>query len=467
MKNSIFKKIFQTSIVIVFFVLITMFINVSAEEKPAFTFEKKAITDVVVKELNIPAKFNFSITNNNIFADYFSVYSLVYLRITPATPIYINPGETKNFVLTALPFGWLKEKGVYSIEYYIKSEKGGYVVDNLIIKVLSLSETLFVKVPETIERDASQIVIEITNKENIDLGEAQLFLDSQLFSATKNITIGPKSKQNITLELEPTKIKIARAGDYPIKIIFFLNKEYNYTVESKITLLEQVNIVTQESSQLRFFGFKKTIIKKNDGNTARLVTIELVKGRFERAFSYFNIPPTIERPSLLITTLVWQRQLEPGESLVVEATTDYTLLVIILAALIILVVTLYLKKRPRVIVKKKAIRIRAKGGEFALKLILFVKNIGGEVKDVVLVDRIPSMVKLYERFNVKPDKIERNKLEWNLGSLMPNEERVFSYIIYSKVVPVGSIELPRAVLYYTDKKRKACYSNKLFIAVHS
>lgn len=442
-------------------------VSAAADESniTAFTFEKTTITDVVAKELSIPARFNFTLVNHNIYEDYFHVYSLVDLKITPITPIYINATETKNFVLGALPLRWLKEKGMHSVEYYIKGDRSGYKTDTVLVKVLPLSEILTVNAPATITRDDTKMVIDIINNENIDLGEAQVSLGSELFSASKNITIAPKSKQNITLDLNPTTIKVAKAGEYPLKVIFFLNKEYNHTVESKMTLLEYTNIATEESSQFRFFGFKKTITKKNEGNTPKLVTTEIVKSRFERAFSSFNVPPTTEKPSLIITTLTWQRELEPGESLVVEITTDYTIPTIILIALIVAVVTLYLTKRPRVIIRKKAIRIHTKGGEFALKLIVFVKNIGKEARDVALTDRLPHMAKLYERFAVKPDKIELPRLEWNFGMLAPGEERVISYIIYSKVIPVGSIELPQASVHYIDfkERRKVSYSNKLFV----
>lgn len=460
MKKGVFLMIFGIALLFLIPLVLAESSNVTA-----FSFEKVTVTDVVAKELSIPARFNLTITNNNLYDDYFLVYSLIDLKITPITPFWINATQTRTISMGALPLRWLKERGFHSMEYYIKSNRGGYTTDTLVVYVLPLNEILAVIAPTTITRDDSQIKINVTNKENINFGEAQIILNTDLFSATKTVNISPKSSQEFVLDLNPKTMKIAKAGDYTLKTIFYLNHEYNHTVESKITLQEYSSITTVESSKLKFFGFLKTITKKNDGNIPKLVTTEVVKSRFERVFSTFNIPPTSEKQGFLTTTVSWQRELEPGESLVVEVTTDYTIPTLILIALIVAVVSLYLTKRPRVIVKKKAIRIQTKGDEFALKIILFAKNIGKEIKEVKLTDRLPHMAKLYERFVVHPDKIELPRLEWNFGALMPGEERIISYIIYSKVMPVGSIELPQGVVHYTDYKerRKLSYSNKLFV----
>lgn len=446
--------------------LISQFcLGAAAEQKVAFEFKKTAINDVVAKELNVPAKFNLTITNHNIYDDYFQVYSLVDLKISPITSFLIPAGQQKTIEMKALPSGWLKNKGTYSVEYYIKSEKSGYLTDTVIIKVLPLSEILTIKMPSSITRDDNKIEITIINDENIDLGETQLFLNSDIFSATKNITIAPKSSQTVALDLDSNEIKLKKAGTYEVKTTLFLNKEYNYTTESDIKLEEFSSITTTESSKFGFFSFVKTITKKNNGNVPKLVSIEITKSRFERFFSSFNVQPTSEKASFMLTTLSWDRELQPGESFTLEVKTNYTIFVVILIILIILIVALYLAKRPRVIVRKKSTKLITKGGEFALKVIVFIKNVGKEIQNVSLVDRLPHVAKLYERFTVKPDKIEGNKLEWNFGSLAPNEERVVSYIIYSKVTPIGTIELPQATVHYTDSKnrRKFINSNKLFV----
>ena len=432
----------------------------------AFEFNKVVINDVVAKELTIPARFNLTIINHNLYEDYFKVYSLVDLKITPLSPIYINASQQKTSLMGAQPLRWLNEKGMHSIEYYIKGDRSGATTDTIMIKVLPLSEILFAETPATISRDDAKIIVNVINKENIDFGETPLTIHNEFFSTTKTITIGPKSSQKIELDLDKEQLKTAKAGEYPLKTTFFLNKEYNYTIDSKVTLQEYTSVTTTESSRLKFLGLTKIITKKNDGNTAKLITIEAVKSRFETAFTSYNIQPTYENASVILVTLGWQREIQPGESFTVEVTTDYTIPVLILTLIIIAAVSLYLTKRPRVIIRKKAMRVHTKGGEFAIKVVLFIKNIGKDIQEAALVDRLPHVTKLYERFgSIRPDKIETNRLEWNFGVLSSGEERVVSYIIYSKVMPVGTIALPQASISYMDvkQKRKVAFSNRVLV----
>lgn len=455
------KLVFLLSIIVLLLILPTIRADVVA-----FEFNKVVINDIVAKELTIPAKFNLTIINHNLYEDYFKVYSLVDLKITPLSPIYINASQQKTVSMGAQPLRWLNEKGMHSIEYYIKGDRSGATTDTILIKVLPISEILFADVPTTISRDDAKIVVTVINKENINLGETQLTIHNDFFSTTKDINISPKSTQKIELPLDQEQLKTAKAGEYPLETTFFLNKEYNYTIDSKVTLQEYTSVTTTESSRLNFLGFVKTIIKKNEGNTAKLITIEAVKSRFETAFTSYNIQPTYENASVILVTLGWQREIQPGESFSVEITTDYTIPVLILALIIIAAISIYLTKRPRVIIRKKAARVHTKGGEFAIKVVLFIRNIGKEIQEVTLTDRLPHVTKLYERFgSIRPDKIETNRLEWNFGILAPGQERVVSYIVYSKVMPVGTIALPQASISYMNVKqqKKVTYSNRVLV----
>jgi hypothetical protein len=115
-------------------------------------------------------------------------------------------------------------------------------------------------------------------------------------------------------------------------------------------------------------------------------------------------------------------------------------------------------------VKKSVHHIKTKGGEFALKVVISVKA-NKAVEDVVLTDTIPSIVKLYENFPIKPTRIDSKtrKVHWNIGSLGKKETRTFSYVIYSKVGVIGKFSLPEANLVYKiGQMHKYLPSNKVF-----
>jgi hypothetical protein len=82
------------------------------------------------------------------------------------------------------------------------------------------------------------------------------------------------------------------------------------------------------------------------------------------------------------------------------------------------------------------------------------------------VDKIPLIVNLYERYGaIAPDKVDtvNKRLEWNIDMLNAGEERIFSYIIYSRIGVVGRFELPSArALYERDGEVKDVLSNRAF-----
>lgn len=451
MKKSILALLFA-----IFFVSLTL--NASA-----FSFEKTPIHDVVASELSIPATYNFTLVNTG-GDDYFKVYSLVNIKTLPLTPFPVESLEIYNFIFSALPLERAEQKGKFAYGYYIKGEKAGAMQDLVEIRVLPLKSIIDLTIVD-IARGDSAMGLNISVLENIDLGNATIFIESDLGKISKTDSMPIKGSKIINVPFT-SDIKTIVAGKYPVKVTFYLNNEYNYTVNLNASVTEISTITSSETVKRGFFGFKTIITKKNDGNTIKLVSAELTKNRFERAFTAYNLAPTSEEGNAWSIKQTWEKEIKPGESLIVEASTDYTIPIIILVLLIIASVSLIIVRRPRLIVRKKAIKMQTKGGEFAVKVILFAKNISQEAKEVTMIDQIPGVTKLYEKFGAaKPEKIEGNRLTWKFGTVLPGEEIIVSYVIYSKVRPVGTMVLPETVVHYLNARDKRRYasSNRVLV----
>jgi hypothetical protein len=77
---------------------------------------------------------------------------------------------------------------------------------------------------------------------------------------------------------------------------------------------------------------------------------------------------------------------------------------------------------------------------------------------------------LYEKFGIRPDKIDAatKRLFWNIERLNSGEERVYSYIIYSKLNVVGRFELPSATaIYQREGKTEQVLSNRTFFVAET
>ena len=60
------------------------------------------------------------------------------------------------------------------------------------------------------------------------------------------------------------------------------------------------------------------------------------------------------------------------------------------------------------------------------------------------------------------------KLEWDISHLTAGEERVFTYIIYSKINIIGSFELPSAsIAFEHNGQREHVFSNKTYFAAET
>ncbi|MCX6741633.1 MAG: hypothetical protein NTX24_00440 [Candidatus Pacearchaeota archaeon] len=426
------------------------------------TITKQAVTDTVAVELTIPARYMVTIHNGNGYDDNFGFVVLVNAFITPKTSVLVPAGESVTTEVGLLPLDRFRGNFMYS--YYVRGDKTQAVEDKMFVKVSPLKAILSITIPAEFSREDSALPIRIVNKDNIDFGKVDFKFTSDALTAVTTATIGPNSDQIINIPLDTQKLKTVEAGNYNSKLILWLNNEYNYTIEQSVKLKEFSNIVTESSTKGSIFGYTKTITYKNNGNIKQVVTVKFPYRHFiERVFTNFNIDPTTDTK----TEATWQRQLEPGESFVIITETDYMVPILIIALIIVAIIGYILVRQKKVIVSKKAIKIRTKGGELAVKIITVIKNVSGlEVGNLMLVDRLPPTTQLYEKFGtVKPDNTEKHKLEWKFPSILPGEEVVVSYVLYSKMRMIGTIQIPQATLFFNDTKNKrhAVNSNKLFV----
>jgi hypothetical protein len=427
-----------------------------------FEFEKNAINDVIAAEnISIPASYYLTVHNTNNFNESFRIYSILNMELEPKDPFMVEAGKEATILVKMLPSSKVKERcGLRecSIQYYIRGEQSDAVADALDIKIVPIDKIINADTQAAITHESKVLLINVTNKENINLEKISLNVEGSFCGAAKNISLAPKSSTTVIVDIDQSKLKALEAGNYTIKLTFLANNEYSYTVEKQVKLEEFSSITTTESLRVSFLGYTKTITKKNEGNAPELVTIEVKQNKFENTFTGYSVETAYKQPGDNGVAVGWQRQLEPGESMMVELKTNYTLPILFLIAIVAGSTTFYIQRRPRVVVKKKAYKVRTTTGVPALKIVLLVKNIGSEISGVVCTDYMPKMTELHERFGAaQPDVIDKTKMRWNFGTLLPDEEKAVSYIVYSKVAPLG-MNFPKAVVGYMDYKGKSHYT---------
>jgi len=446
------KKILFTCLLI--FLIFFFFSAINIE------VEKISSNEVLIPEVNRPAIFDLRITNHGS-GENFIFYSFFGSGLEPKGTVFIGQGATKEIKLKIYPRTDIKYSGLVIFDLFIKSPSGEKK-ESLTVNVMELKDALEIGTEE-IDPTKEKIKVYIKNKVNFDFGEISVKLSSPFFEEEEKFNLSPKEIKEFEFSLDKERFKGLTAGFYTLKVEIFINGQKK-EIEGRIKFEEKDIITTTEKE----FGFGITtyIIKKtNEGNIISTPQISLDKNIISRLFTTFSIKPDfVERKGAKVY-YSWVREIKPGETLEIKIKTNwfYPFLAVILIVTVIFLVRKFSKED--VILRKKITFVKSKGGEFALKVSIFV-NAKKHVERVTIVDRIPPLVKIHEKFGVeRPKKIdEKNrKIEWYFDRLESGENRVISYLVYSKIGVVGKFALPPAIaIYERDGEIEETKSNRAF-----
>ncbi len=423
--------------------------------------EKTEVSPVIISEISNPAIFSFTITNSGE-TQQAEIYSLVGVSISPSGMFELAPGENV-FEIRANPHeDFRKNIGYFTFEYQIKGQKTGIFKDNILLQIVPLEEVFEIETLPISQEDTTAKII-IKNTKETTVNNVRVNLDSSFFENSQTLSFRPL--QNHTLEIEINKnVDRLTAGKYLVDAEFEVEGE-SATEENVIDYLEKEG--TSVSKETSGFILRKTLTTKtNKGNVPVEATIDVKKDILSRLFTINSPSPNEITRGGLAVTYHWEKTLAPGESLEASTTTNYTVpfILLLLIAGAGFASTFYF--RTPVAINKKVTFIRTRGGEFAMKVNLRVKA-RKNVEKIKIVDSLPAMTKLYEKFGKQPDKIDENtrRLHWDIERLSKGEERFYSYIIYSKLKLVGRVSLPQAHASFShDGKHTFTYSNKAFLA---
>jgi hypothetical protein len=420
------------------------------------------ITEGTILDLNEPAVFDLTIKNLGVDNN-FSIYTTVGIDISPKEPIFIKNNEEKTIRIEVMPQESFKsKKGLPNFEYKIKNSNNEVYVGTLSVNIMELRD-VFVITPDTINIKSDKIKILIKNRDNLSFDDLKVNMGSVFFDYSLDIPIKGLETKEIEIPLDKEKLSTLSAGNYLLETEIVTRGE-KFTVESMIKFTEQEGIETTESVS-GFFIKSYEVTKRNVGNTKQIVSVKVKKNLVSYLFTTFNPNPTKIETIGLAREYTWEKELIPSDEFKVSVKTNWFYPLIIL---ILIIAAIYFIRRSvegELSFKKKVGFVKTKGGQFALRVRLVIKS-KKFIEKIKVVDRLPHLVNLYEKYGaIAPDRVDlKNKrIEWDIEALNEGEERIFSYIIYSKVGVVGKFELPSAMMTYEkDGKIKEATSNRSF-----
>jgi hypothetical protein len=422
--------------------------------------DKISNNEVLILGLNQPAVFDLNVTNLGSTEDV-TFYSFFGQDLYPKGPVHLESKKTQEVLLKIYPSDKIKP-GYYTFDYYIRNDYGQEVAETLTVEIINFEDAFEIGTDE-FDSASKTLNVYIHNKVNFDFGNISVLFTSPFFNLQKNLNLGPNQRNDFTVTLNKDDFKKLMAGYYTFQADVKANG-IEGNIDGTLKFSEK-DILTTNKKTYGIIINTNVIEKTNEGNVIATTETVIKKNVVSRLFTHFSPEPnTVERDGFAVY-YTWDNNIAPGEVLNITVRTNW-LLPLAIVLLIVLVVILVKKTSNRnIILKKKVSFVNAKGGEFALKVMILVeaKNF---IEKVSVIDRLPYLTKVHERFGgVQPSRIdEKNKrMEWNFDRLQPGERRVFSYIIYSKIGVLGKFALPPATaVYEREGKVKEIQSNQAF-----
>ncbi len=423
-----------------------------------FTIDMESET--IIREFQNPLNLKLIIHNADT-GDY-NFYTLADILIEPSQTFRISEESfEKDFTLK--PTSTLDVEGYYSFTGTLNHREFEKYDKKMKVNLINLKDAITIE-SNSINVGDEVVKILITNNVDVNIDNISARFSSILFDTKETFDLESNKITEIFLDIDPDKLKKIKAGNYIIHTEIETPKGTK-DIDGKLYLGEKKGITTQEDTSGLIIR-SKTITKINSGNVPTRVRITVQKGIISRLFTTFSEEPTsVERNGLNIEYSWTKTKLGPSELFAIKTKTNYIfpLLVVILAFVVIFGFKRFIETK--VEIKKSVAPLKTKHGEFALKVNISIKA-KTDVENISLIDRVPPIVKIYKKFGIlKPDKIDptTRRITWNIGDLKEGEERVFSYVVYSKVGIVGKFSMPAVTaIFEKNQKILEAESNHVF-----
>lgn len=416
---------------------------------------------VMIHGIDEPVVFNIEIKNLGS-GDNLEFYNLLGFQMFPVGTVPIDTGQTKNVELKISPIGEFDYKGAYTFEYYIRGQDGSEIKRTLTFKIDKFEDAFEIGSGE-FNPELSSIKIYIYNRLNFDFKKIDAKFNSAFFNLDESFQLGPNEKKEFDVQVNKEDFKKLMAGFYTLNAEVE-SQGQKAELEGTIKFTEK-GLLTTTKKDYGFIVNTKLIKKTNEGNVVSPSTISLKKNIISRLFTTFSPEPDIVDREGVIVYYTWESEIKPGEDLEVTVRTNWLFPLVIILFVIAIVILAKQYSKTNLILKKKVSFVMAKGGEFALKISVKIQA-KKHIEKVTVIDRLPPLVKLYEKFGAeRPTRVdERNKrIEWNFERMDAGEIRMISYVIYSKLGVVGKFALPSATaIYEREGEIQETESNKTF-----
>lgn len=443
-----------------------------------------AVSDTLT-EVDSTAIYKVTLTNVGKTDDRFQFYTInSFWDIDPT--IVPVPASSTVTIDVEVTLNDRQVVGPQLVPVTIKSlESGDFVVENMYVYVRPSDSVILSYVPNVLvkvdtkervdPRDPLSVEIYMKNRNQLDIKELRISLESGLFTKEVQTTLGPlEEKTNQVLiglnELQPP-------GVYDINIRLITDNRTITQVQKEVEVIAYSEVSVEQTKVKGLFSYAEYMHLYNDGNDDAVKQVKIQKTFFQRIFTTSSDKATKLKENG-VTYMTWNIPLKPQESYDLSVKTSYNILVIIALIIIASILLYYLFRSPILLYKRAKIIASTEEGVTEVRVKLHLKNRSGrEIRNVKVIDRHPKIVSLVEETNtvgaLRPTKMlsadkVHSLLMWNLDTLEPYEERLLTYTLNSKLNIVGNIHLHTAkARFHTKSGERTTNSNDVLLTHRS
>ncbi|MBU2503999.1 MAG: hypothetical protein KJ879_03020, partial [Nanoarchaeota archaeon] len=317
-----------------FFLIITLSILVllpfvSSEN---VTVTKQSSGEVLVINTDSVVTFDLQFFNSGPDAT-FELYNLIGFTMEPNS-VYIDAGSTKNVELKLAPLGTIKERGYYTMSYYIKRSDTEQEPHTLTFKIIELKDAFSIGAG-FLDPESSEVEVFIKNKENVNFENINAKFTSPFFNFERAFTLEPYETETFDIPIDQETLRGMTAGFYTMTSEITIGKEKS-SIEGVLKFIEK-DIVTTTKSEFGFLINTQVIEKSNEGNVAQKTETVIRKNVIPRLFTSFSPEPDMVERDGANVYYTWIREIKPGEVLQIKAKTNWLFPFVIISFLVIIV----------------------------------------------------------------------------------------------------------------------------------
>ncbi len=406
------------------------------------------------------AHYNLTIEHNYPNIEFFEVYSPEVLwDIRTKDFLQVSPGKPFKTVLTIQPLNI--NPGLYGVPIHVKRTGTSEIKKALLYMEVTgppATQTYLPAVRGTVEvpalidpREEIPITVHLENQNRRNLSGISIKVRSNVINQDYTVSLNPLERKTFKLAAVIDEQTPPQRDTLKVSVVA-TEKDRGYKFDLPFVDYEIIS----------YGQLTPTIeVTKSFLRTARLITLtNNANVLLEEPFAY-PVPwyarifsKTYPKARVEDGSFVWDVKINVGNSRQVRVVTNYRPLAAIILLATILLIAYYVFRSPLVIRKSAAVLSTREGGISELKILLELKNRSGKpIRGVSIIDLVPRIAELIKEYDVgtlTPSNVIRHErkgtiIKYEVGDIMPREERVISYKVKSSLSILGGVSLPEAV----------------------